>query len=75
MELWVKLYVGQNEDCELGDSSSDGSERLLKRGSGGRSIYNILVKGEFNEIKHLFYKRVSANDEELMSPWRDLVLF
>ena len=25
---------------------------------GGRSIYKVLVKEEFNTIKHSFYKRV-----------------
>jgi len=29
-----KFYLGQNEDCSLGDSTSDSSERLLQRGSG-----------------------------------------
>ena len=64
----MKLYVAQNGDYSLGDSTSDRSERLLKRGSWGRSIYDILVKGEFNAIKHFFYKRVSASHEEPMSP-------
>ena len=36
---------------------SDGSERLLLSGSGGKSIYKVLVKGEFNIMKHSFYKR------------------
>ena len=42
---------------------------------GGRSVYKVLVKGEFNTIMHSFYKRVSASHEDLMSPGRDLVLF
>ena len=62
------MYVGQNEDCGLGDSTSDRSERLLKRGSRGRLIYNILVKGEFSAIKHFLYKRFYASHVELMSP-------
>ena len=41
------FYLGQNEDCRLGDSTSDSSENLLQRGSGRRSIYVILVKREF----------------------------
>ena len=49
--------MGANEDCSPGDSTSDSSERLRQRGSGGRSIYKILVKGEFNAIKCLLYKR------------------
>jgi len=43
---------------EGGGSISDSSERLLQRGSGGKSIYKVLVKGEFNAMKHLFYKRL-----------------
>ena len=30
-----EFYLGQNEDCSLGGSISDSSERLLQRGSGG----------------------------------------
>ena len=33
-ELRVKFYLGQNEDCSLGDSTSDSSETLRQRGSG-----------------------------------------
>ena len=55
-ELWVKFYLGQNEDCSLGGSNSDNSERLLQSGSGGKSIYKVLVKGEFNTMKHSIYK-------------------
>ena len=66
-ELQVKFYLGQNEDCSLGGSTSDISERLLQRGSGGRSIYTILVKGDFDAIKHSFYKRVSISHKELSS--------
>ena len=35
-ELQVKFYLGQNEDCILGDSTSESSERLLQRGNGDR---------------------------------------
>ena len=35
----------QIEDCNPGDSTSESSEQLLQRGSGGRSTYKILVKG------------------------------
>ena len=33
-ELWVKLYLGQNENCSPGASISDSSERLLQSSSG-----------------------------------------
>ena len=56
-----KFYLGQNEHCIPGDSTSDSSERLLQRGSGARSVYKILVRGEFNAVKCLFYKGISAS--------------
>ena len=31
-ELWVKFYLGQNEDYSLGDSISDSSKKQLQRG-------------------------------------------
>jgi len=49
----------KNEYCNPGGSISDSSERLLLNGIGGKSIYKILVKGEFNAMKHSFYKRFS----------------
>ena len=57
LELWVKFYLGQNEDCSPGGSISDSSERLLQIGSGGKIIYKVLVKGEFSTMKHSFYKK------------------
>ena len=63
----IKFYGGQHEDCSLGDSTSDSFEKLLQRGSRGRSIYMISVKGEFSAIKHVFYKRFSASHEKLSS--------
>ena len=42
--LQVKFYLGQNEDCSPGNSTSDSSERLLQSGSGGKSKYKVLVK-------------------------------
>ena len=59
-ELRVKFYLRKNQDRSPGYSTSDSSEKLLQRGSGRRSLYVILVKGEFNTIKHLTYKRFSA---------------
>ena len=71
----VKFSLGKNEDGSPEDSASDSSERLLQKGSGERSTYKILMKGEFNAIKHLLYKRFSVSHMELMSPRRDLMLF
>ena len=55
--------MGQNEDCGREDSTSDSSERLLQRATGGRSIYKFLVKREFRAIKCLLYKRFSASHQ------------
>ena len=44
-----------------GETEAQIALRLLQRGSGGKSIYKILVKGEFNAIKCLLYKRFSAS--------------
>ena len=62
------FYLGQKEDCSLGDSISDSYERLLLRDSGGRSLYMILAKDEFNAIKHSIYKRFFANHKGLILP-------
>ena len=67
LRVGVKFYLGRNEDCSPGDSVSDSSEKLLQRSSEGRSIYKVLVKGEFNTIKHSFY-RFFVSPENLMSP-------
>ena len=52
----------------MGSSISDISERLLQSSLGGKSIYKVLAKGEFNTMKHLFYKMVFVSHEDLMSP-------
>ena len=67
-ELRVKFYLGQNEDCSPGGSISDSSERLFQSGSGGKSIYKVLVKGEFNTMKHSICNRFFVSHEGLMSP-------
>ena len=49
--------------------------RAFPKEAVGEGQCKILVKGEVNEMKHLLYKRFSASHKELMSPWRDLVIF
>ena len=60
----LSFICGQNEDCSLGDSASDGSEILLQRGgSGGMSGYVLLVNGgggRVQAIRHLFIQKVST---------------
>ena len=63
---WTEL--GQNEVCSPRGRISDSSEGLLQSGSGGKSMYKVLVKVEFDAIKHSFYKRFFANYEDLMEP-------
>ena len=62
----LKFYLGQNEDCSLGGSISDSSERLLQSSSGGKSMYKVLVKGEFNTMKHSIYKKFFVSHEDLI---------
>ena len=61
---WTEL--GRNKDCHLGGRISDSSEGLLQSSSGGRSMYKVLGKGEFNDTEHSFYKRFLANHEDLI---------
>ena len=56
LESCELFYLGQNKDCGPGGSITDRSERLLQKGSQGKSIYKVLVK-EFNTRKHSIYKR------------------
>ena len=69
------FYLGQNKDYSPGDSTLVSSERLLRYsphwGSGGRSIYKILVKEEFSALKCL----LSAGHKDQMLSWRNLPLF
>ena len=60
--IWGKMRTAAQEaapQIALRDCS--------KRAVGGRSIYKILVNGEFDTIKHSFYERFSASHEDLMS--------
>ena len=44
-EMWIKFYLGQNEDSSPGDSISENSEKLLQRASGGRSVCDFSEGG------------------------------
>ena len=43
----LSFIGGKMRTAALGGSVSGGSERVLQSGSGGKSIYEVLVKGEF----------------------------
>ena len=68
--MWVKFHLGQNEDCSLGDSNSDSSEKRLQRGRGEGQYIR-----DFGEGSPYFLQKVSASHEEQSSPWRILVFF
>ena len=63
LELQIKFYLWQNEDCSPGDSISDSSEKLFQRGGGGGkgSIYVIFGEGGIHAIKHIFLQKVSTS--------------
>ena len=41
---------------------------LLQGGSGEKSIYKVLVTGEFNATKQSFYKSFFVSHDDLVSP-------
>ena len=62
----VKFYWRQNEDCSLGDSISDSSEKLLQRGVGWEKdqyMYEF-SEGGVNASKHIFLQKVPAGHKE-----------
>ena len=54
-ELWVKFYLGQNEDYSLGDSISDSSEKLLQTDKGESQYICDFGEGQIHAIKHKFF--------------------
>ena len=81
-ELQVKFYLGQNEDCIPEESTSDSSERLLKRGRGKGQYVCDFGEGGIQTMEYIFFQKVSTSfmkisvsHEEQSSPWRILVLF
>ena len=57
-ELWVKFYLGQNEDYSLGDSISESSEKLLPRGMGESQYMCDFSERGIHAIKHTFCRRL-----------------
>ena len=56
-ELQVKFYLRQNEDCSLGDSVSDSSEKLLQRGKGKAQYICDFGEGGVHAIKYVIFCR------------------
>ena len=74
-QLWVKFFLGQNEDYRPGDSLSDSCEELLQRGKEGGQYTCDFSKTGIRGVKHTFWQKVAASQEEQMSPLMILVLF
>ena len=54
-DLRVKFYLGQNEDWNLGDSTSDSCEKLLQRGRGkGQYICDFWWREKTRNQAHIF---------------------
>ena len=51
----IKFYLGQYEDCSLGDSTSDSSAKLFQRGSGERRYICDFGEGGVHAIEHIFF--------------------
>ena len=56
-ELWVKFYLGQNEDYSPGGSITDTSQKVPWRGSREVSIFVILGKRGVPKINHIYCRR------------------
>ena len=60
-ELWVKFYLGQNENYSLGDSISESSEKLHQSGRGeGQCLWGCGEGGVY-AIKNTFFQKVTAS--------------
>lgn len=73
--LQVKFYVEQYKDCSLGDSSSDNSEKLLQRGSGGGQYICDFGEQEYMWLSTYVLQKVSTSHQERASLWTVLMLF
>ena len=78
----VKFYLGQYEDCSLGDSTSDSAAKLFQRGSRKRRYIRDFGEGEVHAMKHILFAEgfcwsheASACHKKQLSPWRILVLY
>ena len=66
--LQVTFYLGQNEDYNPGDSSSDSSEKLLQRDSGEDGYkLDFAEGGNICNQAHMFLQKVSTSHEEELS--------
>ena len=60
--IWGNMRTAARE------AASQIALRDCSKGSGGKTIYKVLVKGEFNTMKHSFYKRLFVSHEDMISP-------
>ena len=69
--------MGENEDCNLGEASQMGSEKLFQKGGlEGQCIHEFSEEGHMQSAhNHTFLQKVAVSYEEQMSPQMILVLF
>ena len=53
--------MGQNEDCSLGDSTSDSSEKLLQISREEGQHTKDFGEGGIHAIKHIFSQKASTS--------------
>ena len=74
-ELWVNVYLGQNEDYSPGDSLSDSPEKLLRRGKGeGQSVLYLMLVKRVHAVNYRFWQKIVASQKEQMSLLTILVI-
>ena len=64
----VKFYLGQKKDCSLGDSTSDGSEKLLQRGRGDGQYICDFGEGGVQAIRCIYFLQKISSCQEQTSP-------
>ena len=57
----LSFYLGKNEDCSLGDSTSDSFEKLLQRGRGESQYTCDFGERGIHTIKCMFFQKVSTS--------------
>ena len=61
LEFQVKVYVGQNKDYSLGDSTSYSSEKLLQRGRSQGQYICDFGEGRVHAIKNIFLAKATRS--------------
>ena len=70
-KLQAKIYLRQNKDYSLGDSTSDSSEKLLQRSRWEDWYLWDFVEGGIHAVKHIFFQKVYASFMKLLLVMRN----